>query len=126
MVSGLASMIDSQARLDINIELDYKRDLEVIRECQDLGILNNDVSKIILKELESLSQSLLNLDSSDKGETYWISQEIGIPYLPEEVEEMLFQYFYILELIIRCKKAAVRVSPQVWAGIKSRMVTVPD
>jgi hypothetical protein len=37
----------------------------------------------------------------------------------------LANYFYTLELMIRCKEAAVRVSPQVWAGIESRMVTIP-
>ncbi|MGB7312866.1 MAG: hypothetical protein WA939_08040, partial [Nodosilinea sp.] len=43
-----------------------------------------------------------------------------------EVEiQQLADYFYTLELTIRCKEAAVRVSPQVWAGIESRMVTVP-
>jgi hypothetical protein len=39
--------------------------------------------------------------------------------------EQLTSYFSILELMIRCKEAAVRVSPQVWAGIEERMVTVP-
>lgn len=29
-------------------------------------------------------------------------------------------------LIVRCKEAAVRVSPQVWAGIEERMLTVRD
>ena len=37
----------------------------------------------------------------------------------------LTDYFYTLELMVRCKEAAVRVSPKVWAGIESRMVTVP-
>ncbi|MEM9164574.1 MAG: hypothetical protein AAGC54_16105 [Cyanobacteria bacterium P01_F01_bin.4] len=27
--------------------------------------------------------------------------------------------------MVRCKEAAVQVSPGVWAGIESRMVTVP-
>jgi hypothetical protein len=38
----------------------------------------------------------------------------------------LKNYFYTLELMICCKEAAVRVSPQVWAGIEARMVTVPE
>ncbi|MGD1952664.1 MAG: hypothetical protein ACFB14_23915 [Leptolyngbyaceae cyanobacterium] len=33
-------------------------------------------------------------------------------------------YFYVLELIVRCKEAAVRISPEVWHGIESRMVTI--
>ncbi|MEM1241228.1 MAG: NACHT domain-containing protein [Cyanobacteria bacterium P01_H01_bin.26] len=39
--------------------------------------------------------------------------------------QALADYFYICELMVRCKQLAVRVSPQVWAGIESRMVTVP-
>jgi hypothetical protein len=42
-----------------------------------------------------------------------------------EDEKHLADYFYLLELMVRCKDAAVRVSPQVWEGIESRMVTVP-
>lgn len=38
----------------------------------------------------------------------------------------LNNYLYINELIVRCKEAAVRVSPQVWAGIEERMLTVRD
>jgi len=38
----------------------------------------------------------------------------------------LSEYFYICELMVRCKEAAVRVSPDVWAGIESRILTVPE
>ena len=40
--------------------------------------------------------------------------------------DQIDHYLYVLELIVRCKEAAVRVSPQVWEGIESRMVTVPE
>ncbi|WP_204139769.1 hypothetical protein [Halomicronema sp. CCY15110] len=39
--------------------------------------------------------------------------------------QALTDCFYTLELMVRCKEAAVRVSPQVWAGIESRILTVP-
>ena len=38
--------------------------------------------------------------------------------------EALASYLYANQLIVRCKEAAVRVSPQVWAGIEERMLTV--
>ncbi len=38
----------------------------------------------------------------------------------------LNDYLYANELIVRCKEAAVRVSPQVWAGIEERMLTVRE
>ncbi len=43
-----------------------------------------------------------------------------------EEGQQLVNYFYILELMVCCKEAAVRVSPQVWEGIEARMVTVSN
>ncbi|MGB3299385.1 MAG: hypothetical protein WBA76_14035, partial [Phormidesmis sp.] len=42
-----------------------------------------------------------------------------------EAYEDIVLYLYICELMIRCKEGAVRVSPNVWAGIESRILTVP-
>jgi metal-responsive CopG/Arc/MetJ family transcriptional regulator len=44
--------------------------------------------------------------------------------LSDEEVEAAEQYFYTTELIVRCKEAAVRVSPQTWEAIESRMVKV--
>jgi hypothetical protein len=49
----------------------------------------------------------------------------NLSFSTKEIQQLTF-YFYTLELMIRCKEAAVRVSPQVWEGIESRMVTVPE
>lgn len=38
----------------------------------------------------------------------------------------LNNYLYVTELMIRCKEAAVRVSPDTWAGIEDRMLRVVD
>jgi hypothetical protein len=46
--------------------------------------------------------------------------------LSEEEIRSLEDYLYANELMIRCKEAAVRVSPQVWEAIESRMLTVRD
>ena len=40
--------------------------------------------------------------------------------------ESLESYFYANELLVRCKEASVRVSPQTWAGIEARMLTVQE
>ncbi|ACK72801.1 putative signal transduction protein with Nacht domain protein [Gloeothece citriformis PCC 7424] len=42
----------------------------------------------------------------------------------KEVAEIDQQYFYIYWLMLQCKEAAVRVSPQVWEGIEDRMLRV--
>ncbi|PZO48445.1 MAG: hypothetical protein DCF15_17880 [Phormidesmis priestleyi] len=36
----------------------------------------------------------------------------------------LGNYFYVCELMIRCKEEAVRVAPNVWAGIESRILVL--
>ncbi|MEM7795307.1 MAG: hypothetical protein AAF579_12770 [Cyanobacteria bacterium P01_C01_bin.118] len=38
----------------------------------------------------------------------------------------LTYYLYTCALVIQCKESAVRVSPDVWAGIESRILTVPE
>ena len=45
--------------------------------------------------------------------------------LSRKVLHSLSNYLYSCELMIRCKEGAVRVSPDVWAGIESRILTVP-
>jgi hypothetical protein len=44
--------------------------------------------------------------------------------LSKEEGDALIDYFYVNELIIRCNEAAVGVSPQTWAGIEARMLTL--
>jgi predicted NACHT family NTPase len=46
--------------------------------------------------------------------------------LSEEEAEAWKNYFYANYLMMRCKEAAVRVSPKVWAEIEERMLLVPN
>ncbi len=46
--------------------------------------------------------------------------------LSKEEVDAINNYLYTNELMIRCKEAALRVSPQVWNAIESRMLTVSD
>ncbi|MCC5601004.1 hypothetical protein LC586_17775 [Nostoc sp. CHAB 5714] len=46
--------------------------------------------------------------------------------LSEEEAKALGNYLYATHLIIQCKQAAVRVSPQTWEAIEARMLLVPD
>ncbi|MCC5668821.1 NACHT domain-containing protein [Nostoc sp. CHAB 5784] len=46
--------------------------------------------------------------------------------LSEEEAKALENYLYANYLIIQCKQAAVRVSPQTWEAIEARMLLVPD
>lgn len=42
--------------------------------------------------------------------------------ISESEMEVLDNYTYANLLMVECKKAAVRVSPEVWKGIESRML----
>jgi hypothetical protein len=46
--------------------------------------------------------------------------------LSEEEAEAWKNYFYANYLMMRCKEAAVRVSPKIWAEIEERMLLVPN
>ena len=47
-------------------------------------------------------------------------------FLAEEELHALEKYFYANELMVKCKEAAVRVSPQLWAEIEERMITIRE
>lgn len=77
-----------------------------------------------LEVTEELRQKLLQNSIS-----VWftgINLDPEIARLTEEESDNLKRYLYANELMVRCKEAAVRVSPQVWAGIEERMLTVRD
>lgn len=70
-------------------------------------------------ERRDLAQKIMGCFSSSLG------LDLQSLRFSSEDKKQLENYFYTLELMIRCKEAAVRVSLQVWVGIEERMVTVP-
>jgi hypothetical protein len=46
--------------------------------------------------------------------------------LSEEEAEAWKNYFYTYDLMVQCKKVAVRVSPKTWEAIEERMLLVPN
>ncbi|MHC5934350.1 NACHT domain-containing protein [Nostoc sp.] len=64
---------------------------------------------------ESIQQTWLN--------AFNLTQEMV--NLSKEEAEALRDYLYANYLIIQCKQAAVRVSPQTWEAIEARMLLVP-
>jgi hypothetical protein len=65
----------------------------------------------------------------EKIDNLWFSAlgiEAETVRLSQEDSKSLADYFYACKLMIRCKENAVRVSPEVWAGIESRILTVMD
>ncbi|PSN15644.1 histidine kinase [filamentous cyanobacterium CCP5] len=121
--------------LDIvpNLELDMAQ--TIASEYQSIGIFKEEYINSLIKSLDALELEIPS-DTSNKSifdnlrkiiSTLWETLNIDPDNLrlSEEEREDLANYFNTLDLIASCKESAVRVSPQVWEGIESRMVTVP-
>ncbi|MEH2434565.1 MAG: hypothetical protein V7K25_09980 [Nostoc sp.] len=78
----------------------------------------SDYKQLLEAELpffESIQQTWLN--------AFNLTQEMV--NLSKQEAEALRDYLYANHLIIQCKQAAVRVSPQTWEAIEARMLLVP-
>jgi len=91
------------------------------RLIQEIQVLRNEELSTGASENEqhNFAERLYSLWFSTLG----ISSETAT--LSQKEAQTLATYCYICELMIRCKEGAVRVSPDVWAGIESRILTVP-
>lgn len=98
--------------------------------------LHNSISvSALYEQLESLLTQFQNYDESLESQhtfadrlrqTWYNALHLDPKWLDLSKEEVnaLNNYLYVNELMIRCKEAAFRVSPQVWNEIESRMLTV--
>ncbi|MBE9112887.1 hypothetical protein IQ273_26220 [Nodosilinea sp. LEGE 07298] len=123
--------------LALNLSLDLNLPFSIAKEYQRLEIFDAGLSNSLIIDLSSL-ENVIPDDKSPLPKRKEFAFKIlkcfstnlkfdfqAINFSEKEIQE-LTDYFYVLELMIRCKEAAKRVSPQVWEGIESRMVTVPD
>jgi predicted NACHT family NTPase len=115
--------------LFFNLALDRTLDcaLDCARSCEKIKIFKSVNFSDLLLQLKDLRSI-----SNDQD---YFSQLSGIWYqalrldpewllLSEQEVEALNNYLYANELIVQCKKAAMRVLPQTWAGIEARMLTL--
>lgn len=79
---------------------------------------NNSFSK---KEFYEISLGFLNKLSEVWFNAFQLTPDL-INLSKKEIEEIDSTYFHINSLIIQCKEAAVRVSPETWEDIESRML----
>ncbi|HHP7245358.1 MAG TPA: NACHT domain-containing protein, partial [Elainellaceae cyanobacterium] len=110
--------------------------LHLVRQLEEIKLFETNDLKGLMAQLEDLSREVSRGDYllvvpwelTDRIRRFWFD---ALPINSEILEllsaekEALKNYFYANELMVRCKEAAVRVSPQVWEGIEERMVTVP-
>lgn len=121
---------------DRSLHLSPKNSHTIAREFKDADIFTKVDFDELLYSLNALSEKKQKSGTSKAarkkivGELYelWFSA-LGLDsqtaMLSKPESQSLADYFYICELMIRCKEGATRVSPEVWEGIEARILTVP-
>ena len=110
---------------------------DLITVLQELNLfdknIRQEISEIRISEMKSpeLSKSSGGAvlrhaqDFLKRGSRIW-RETLSIPeewiILSEEEVELLSNYLYITELMVRCKESAVRVSEKVWTGIEEKIL----
>ena len=119
--------------LSLNLDHALNHALALDRFCEQMKIFHSiDFTQVIFK-LEALTPP----DNSqppevrrvfvDQIQKLWfdtLQLDPAIVEFSEEESQLFASYLYANELMVRCKEAAVRVSPELWAGIEARMLTV--
>ncbi|MFN6570560.1 NACHT domain-containing protein [Dendronalium sp. ChiSLP03b] len=111
--------------------------IEYIRKLEELQIFNNVNFTVLIDQLKQLKAKI-----PDDKQLEQVNQAFGerlqqtllhafnltpkMIDLSEEEAQALGNYLYANYLIIQCKQAAVRVSPQTWEAIEARMLLVPS
>lgn len=124
--------------LDLALNLDLARNLardrNLARKLERVKVFRSVDFTTLIAKLEGLIARMPN-NQPVKVHREFVSQLLQTWYNafnlnPEWVTlsgaeiKALENYFYACELMVRCKEAAVRVSPKIWEEIESRMVTV--
>jgi hypothetical protein len=136
--------LDLERALDLDLDLDFYRararalylGLDLAENYKNLGLFNENMLNQWITTLESLQTAVQNQGNSRETRKEianrilssffdYFCLDIETIQLSNQEVEQLHNYFYILQLMVHCKESAVRVSPQVWQGIESRMLTVP-
>ncbi|MEI1373428.1 MAG: NACHT domain-containing protein [Nostoc sp.] len=131
LANALGNVLADADALALVIVISYTRELEELKIFNnvDFTILSAKLKglkaripddkqprEILRAFVENLQETLLN--------AFNLTQEMV--NLSEAEAKALGDYLYANHLIIQCKQAAVRVSPQTWEAIEARMLLVPS
>ena len=122
---------------DLDRDFDLYFTLDLARTLDELAIFQIANFAELEKHLLELKSQLKPQSRSDESNRKAVSDLFNLwcntlQINPEvlafsrEEKAALSQYFYANTLMVKCKEAAVRVSPEVWAGIEERMLTVKE
>jgi hypothetical protein len=100
-------------------------DLDLAREYLKSGVFQFEKIEALIQNIKSCQSPDIYAQSAS--EIWCDALSLNPDFLEISNQEVnaLTDYLYIVELIIRCKESAVRVSPTLWEGIESRILTVP-
>jgi len=127
---------DCDFKLKFDLDRDPSSDLDNVRGYFRDNILTGVDFNELLHRLEELYLDKPELETprNEKAEFWkrWYRAWFhSFQIEPKEVtlaigaSKSLANYLYICELMVRCKDGAARISPEVWAGIESRILSVP-
>jgi hypothetical protein len=104
-------------------------------ELEELGIFTRVKLSKLINQLQNFQSALIRSDIiqkekvseqvlSDYLETFHLTQEL-ITYNTEE-SKALKKYLYSVDLLLKCKKEAARLSPATWDAIEAELLLPPD
>lgn len=111
----------------VNVE-ESRAALELAQRLQQLEIFQGEAIAILIEKLQEMGNCSTDTDTFSQNlqhcflEAFALTSELM--FLSETEIQVFKNYLYANQLIVRCKQAAVRVSPQTWAEIESRMLRV--
>jgi hypothetical protein len=131
---ALALDVDLDFDLDRTLCLDLDLDLNVALVLVRAGIFIEVDFAEWVRSLEALANQKPQVNASPAEKHQFIKNfdrcwfspfglESQWAMLSQKDSQALLDYFYVCELMIRCKEEAVQVSPEVWEGIESRILT---
>ena len=117
-----------------DFSLTHSIELERVAYFSRTEILNHCDFDELIQKIERVEPNINDINFNGAqflGNLYglWFSTlgiEAETATLSKEESQSLAHYLYACELMVRCQEGAVRVSPDVWAGIESRILTVPN
>jgi NACHT domain len=124
-VRELAFILDSDLAVAIDLAINHSHAInrpDIINRSINFSVLIQDLESLKsqvpddkqpLEVLEAFSEHLLQIWCKDLG----IEREL-LNHSESEVQALV-DYFYICELMVRCKESAVRVSRDVWESIEN-------
>ncbi|MEO0646362.1 MAG: hypothetical protein AAFZ17_09460 [Cyanobacteria bacterium J06650_10] len=101
-------------RADVFHDVDFDelvRSLEQLQKTQPAENTSREEKSKFIESVYSLWFTALGIDPNTVA-------------LSTEEAQSLAEYFYICELMVRCKEGATRVSPDVWESIESSILTL--